>query len=390
MMIERSITPQLLGDLAYFPVVALIGPRQVGKTTLAQAIRPQLGVESVYIDLELTTDREVLQNAESFLKSRADSCVVIDEVQQMPDLFSLLRALVDQNRRPGRFLLLGSASPDLIRQSADSLAGRISYLELSPFSLPEVAQQVTWQEHWFRGGFPAALFADASLHYARWMDNFVATFVERDLRALGYRVAASTLRRLLQMLLTVHGNLLNMSDLSRSMGVSQPTVSDYLDLLEGGFLIRRLQPYFINIGKRLVKSPKLYLRDSGMLHRLARVRSFNDLQGNVLVGASWEGYVIEQLIRTATDTEFYFYRTQAGAECDLFIVRPDGRKACIEIKYADVPALTKGFYASVADLAPDDTVVITPQGQTYTTKEQVLVMSLPAFLSDVWPQWMAV
>nr|WP_281168516.1 ATP-binding protein [Spirosoma spitsbergense] len=340
------------------------------------------------MDLELTTDREVLQNAESFLQGQADKCVIIDEVQQMPVLFSLLRALVDKERMPGRFLLLGSASPDLIRQSANSLAGRISYIELTPFSWPEVQSRVSWQEHWFRGGFPDALFADLPSRTGRWLDNFVATFVERDLRALGYQVAAPTLRRFLQMLLGVHGNLLNMSDLSRSMGISQPTVLAYLDLLEGGFLIRRLQPYFINIGKRLVKSPKLYLRDSGMLHRLARLHSFNDLQTNLLVGASWEGYVVEQLIRTASDTEFYFYRTQAGAECDLFVIRPDGKRACIEIKYADVPVLTKGFYASVADLNPDDKVVIVPQGRTFTTKEGVVVVPLSIFLNEIWPQWM--
>ncbi|MBC8155153.1 MAG: ATP-binding protein [Bacteroidetes bacterium] len=386
-MLNRFITKRLLEDLAFFPIVSLVGPRQVGKTTLAQAIRSELATDSLYLDLELTTDFEVLQNAESYLQSHADRFVIIDEVQRKPDLFPLLRALVDQQRRPGRFLLLGSASPDLIRQSSESLAGRIAYLELTPFSLTEVQPQVNWQDHWFRGGFPEALLTSSVTFSGRWMDNFITTFVERDLRTLGYQVAAPTLARFFQILSSVHGNLLNTSDLSRSMGLSNPTVTAYLDLLEGGFLINRLQPYSVNTTKRLVKSPKLYVRDSGMLHRLARIRSFDELQHHVLIGASWEGYVIEQLRRTAPTAEFYFYRTQAGAECDLFVNLPDGKSACIEIKYADVPNLTRGFYSSVEDLKPNHVCVLVPQGRTYTNKNGVMILSLPAFLNDVWPNW---
>lgn len=386
-MIDRFITPRLLDDLAHTPVCVLVGPRQVGKTTLAQQIRTRLSTESIYLDLELISDVQVLDNAQSFLESHESECLIIDEVQRKPELFSLLRALVDQNRRPGRFLLLGSASPDLIRHSSDSLAGRVSYLELAPFSLSEVHTQISWREHWFRGGFPEPLLATIPQRVGRWIDNFISAFVERDLRPLGYQVGTPTLTRLLQMLTTVHGNLLNMSDLSRSMGVSVPTIGGYLDLLEGGFLIRRLPPYFANVSKRLVKSPKLYIRDSGMLHRLALVRSFDELQTHILLGASWEGYVIEQLRRTAFETDFYFYRTQAGAECDLFVVLPDGRKACIEIKFADVPKLTRGFYESVIDLQPDFRYVVVPQGYTYITSEGVTICPLPVFLQTVWPDW---
>lgn len=386
-MIPRFIQPRLLDDLAHVPVSVLLGPRQVGKTTLAQTIRTQIGKESIYLDLELTTDAEVLDNAESYLSSKADKLVIIDEVQRKPALFPLIRALVDQQRQPGRFLLLGSASPTLIRHSAESLAGRVSYSELAPFSLPEIESQIRWRDHWFNGGFPEPLLMANSARVGRWLDDFVSAFVERDLRPLGYQIGTPTLTRLMQMLTTVHGNLLNISELSRSLGLSSPTISGYLDLLEGGFLIHRLPPYFANVSKRLVKSPKLYIRDSGILHRLARIRLASDLPTHILVGASWEGYVIEQLRRTAYETEFYFYRTQAGAECDLFVILPDGRRACIEIKFSDVPKLTRGFYESVKDLAPDFRYILVPQGRTYTTSENVTVCPLPEFLKTVWPIW---
>lgn len=386
-MIPRFIQPRLLDNIAHVPVCVLLGPRQVGKTTLAQSIRTQLIKESVYLDLELTTDAEILNNAESYLSSQAEKLVIIDEVQRKPDLFPLLRALVDKQRQPGRFLLLGSASPTLIRHSAESLAGRVSYSELAPFSLPEIESQISWLDHWFGGGFPEPLLLENALRAGRWLDDFVSTFVERDLRILGYQVGTATLTRLMQMLTTVHGNTLNINELSRSMGLSNPTISGYLDLLEGGFLIHRLPPYFANVSKRLVKSPKLYIRDSGMLHRLARIRSAADLSTHILAGASWEGYVIEQLRRTAYETEFYFYRTQAGAECDLFVILPDGRRACIEIKFSDVPKLTRGFYESVNDLSPDFRYVLIPQGRSYTTAEGVTVCALPEFLKTVWPTW---
>ena len=387
-MIYRLLEKRLLEDLGYFPVVVLLGPRQVGKTTLAQTIRTQLPTESLYLDLELTTDMELLRNAESFLNSHADTCIILDEVQRKPDLFPLIRALVDQQRRPGRFLLLGSASPDLIKQSSDSLAGRVSYLELTPFALTEIKGEFTWQEHWLKGGFPIPLLTPSNRMAARWINNFIATFVERDLRGLGYQLTAPTLERFLRMLTTVHGNLLNLSDLARSMGQTHPTISHYLDLLEGGFLIHRLQPYFTNLTKRLVKSPKLYIRDSGILHRLARINTTDELQHHILIGASWEGYVIEQLRRTASETEFYFYRTQAGAECDLLVVLPDGRKACIEIKYADVPTLKKGFYVSLEDIGADFAYVITPNSRTYQLDKRITVMSLPNFMEHTWRLWM--
>ncbi len=387
-MIQRGLQERILDDLSFFPVVAIVGPRQVGKTTLARVIQKNMNVNCLYLDLELNTDAEKLQNAESFLRSHADKCVIIDEIQQKPTLFNLLRALIDEDRRPARFIVLGSASPSLIRQSADSLAGRVSYVELTPFSLLEINTIYTQQQHWFKGGFPSSLLASDKFAQ-RWVDNFLTTFVERDLRQLGYQISANTLQKMLTLLASINGNLLNNNDLARSLGITGPTVSHYIDLLEGGFMVHRLPPYFANVSKRLVKSPKVYVRDSGILHRLLRLSSFDGLLGHAIVGASWEGYVIEEICRIAEPTtEFYFYRTQAGAEVDLLIILPNSKKLCVEIKFADVPVLSKGYYQSILDLSPDYQYVIIPQSELYLKNESIKVCGLLPFLTQEWPQLM--
>jgi uncharacterized protein len=384
-MIERQTTAQVLADVEQFPVVALLGPRQAGKTTLAKSLQNRLPKPSLYLDLELSTDLDKLRNAESFLSQHVDKCVILDEVQRMPALFPLLRALVDRQRTPGRFILLGSASPALVRDSSDSLAGRIAFSELAPFSWLEVEGIVKWQEHWFRGGFPDALLVQKNSASIRWLDNFVTTFVERDLRALGYNsITPIVFQRLLMMLASLHGNLLNASDLSRSLGVSQPTVAHYLDILEGAYLIHRLPAWFTNIGKRLVKAPKIYIRDSGILHRVSRIPSFDDLQGHIMVGASWEGYVIEELRRTNPACDLFFYRTHGGAEADLFAILPNGKKLLIEVKYADVPSLSKGFYQCITDLQPDASYVLTPGEGHYERESGLWVYGLRDFLKSVW------
>jgi uncharacterized protein len=382
-MIQRNLTSEITKALTYFPVVGIIGPRQVGKTTLAKQLLSELTRPSIYLDLELDEDIARLGNAQAYLQSHQDKCVVIDEIQLMPRLFALLRALIDQNRVPARFIILGSASPTLIRHSSETLAGRIAYNELAPLSLKEIEPEgISQNDHWFRGGFPNALLAPASDISAMWLRNFTNTFMEKDLRAMGYDISLPTMIKLYRMVAHIHGQLLNMSGLAASLGVSQPTVSKYLNLLEGGFLIHLLQPYYVNLGKRLVKSPKIYFRDTGILHQLAGIANLEALQGNLLLGASWEGYVIEQIRRVAGEAwQYYFYRTQVGAEMDLILISPAGKMTCIEIKYAVSPSLSKGFYQSLEDLKPHFQYVIVPTGTPYFLNEQLKICSLSDFLT---------
>ena len=383
MIIERQITGQILKNLTYFPVVGIVGPRQVGKTTLAKILQEQLNLSSIHLDLELDEDLYKLHNPQAYLQMYADKCVIIDEIQRLPSLFPLLRALIDQDRRPARFIILGSASPEMVRQSSESLAGRIAYSELTPFSLLE-AQTVGIEQskHWFLGGFPSALLAPEIAFSRTWLQNFIYTFMEKDIRLLGYDINIPTMDRLLKMLSHVHSQLLNTSDISRSLGISMPTINKYLDLLEGGFLLRRLQPYFANFGKRLVKTPKIYLRDTGILHSLANISSFDALYGHPLIGASWEGYVIEQIYRCVEyrTWNFYFYRTQAGAEIDLILISPNGKMTCIEIKSTNNPSLSKGFYLSIADLKPQFQYIITPTSERLVNTEGVVICGLLHFL----------
>jgi predicted AAA+ superfamily ATPase len=300
----------------------------------------------------------------------------------MPRFFPLLRALIDQHRVPARFLILGSASPFIIRQSSETLAGRIAYTELDSLSLSEIQSAgISMQEHWFRGGFPNALLAPSDEMTKKWLRNFANTFMEKDLKAMGYEISVQTMSKLYRMVAHVHGQIQNISNLSQALGVSSPMVSKYLDLLEGGFLIHRLQPYFVNVGKRLVKSPKIYFRDSGLLHHLSTIPSFEALQGNQLIGTSWEGYVIEQVRRSLDGSwQFYYYRTAAGAETDLVLISPNGIITYIEIKYATVPSITKGFYQSMEDLKPAHQYIIVPSGSPYFFNDRLKVCSLQDFL----------
>jgi uncharacterized protein len=383
-MIERKIATEVLKNMHYFPAIGIIGPRQVGKTTLAKELQKQLGKPSVYLDLELDEDLIRLQNAQSYLQGHQDKCVIIDEIQLMPRLFPLLRALIDQARVPARFLILGSASPTIIRQSSETLAGRIAYNELAPLSLSEIQpSSISMTEHWFRGGFPNALLAPSDEVAKTWLRNFANTFMEKDLKAMGYEISVQTMSRLYRMLAHVHGQIQNASSLSQALGISSPTVTKYLDLLEGGFLIHRLEPFYVNIGKRLVKSPKIYFRDSGLLHQLSTIPSFEALQGNQLIGASWEGYVIEQIRRSLDESwQFYYYRTVAGAETDFLLISPNGVMTCVEIKYSTAPVITKGFYQSMDDLKPAHQYVIVPSGSSYFFNERLKVCSLEDFLEQ--------
>jgi predicted AAA+ superfamily ATPase len=385
-MIERLLTKKILRDLTWSPIVGLVGSRQVGKTTLVKHLQSQIAKPTLYLDLELQEDWFKLQDAQSYLSGHADKCVIIDEIQVRPELFALLRALVDQKREPARFILLGSAAPHIVKLNTETLAGRIAYHELPPFSLSEIRSLFSQETHWVRGGFPGSLLASEAFISRKWLDDFTETFIHRDLSRLGFNVPAGLLRNMLSMLAHLHGSMFNASGLAASLGVTQPTVNKYIALLEGSFLIRRLPPYFANMGKRLTKSPKLYLRDSGLLHYLFRVFDMERLRGNPAVGASWEGYVIEQIIREAPEfSDFYYYRTQNGAEVDLLMITPSGKKVCIEIKFSVAPVISKGFYQSIEDLQSDFNYVITPSGECFDRSDKLRICPLGIFLEKELP-----
>jgi predicted AAA+ superfamily ATPase len=382
-MLYRFITKQILEDLKFFPIVGIIGPRQVGKTTLAKYVQKELNLETLYLDLELESDRTRLADAETFFKYHQKKCIVIDEVQIEPRLFPLLRALVDIERRPARFILLGSSSPQMVKGSSESLAGRIAYNELTPFSWLEVSENYSLEDHWLKGGFPEAFLAPNMNQTRRWLRTFIETFIYRDLGELGHQVSPVLITKLLEMLSVLNGNILNMSDLARSLGVTQPTIHRYLDILEGGFIINRLQPYFANVTKRIVKAPKIYIRDSGILHNIANINSYDQLLGHPLVGASWEGYVIEQIRRVVGSSwKFYFYRTHKGAETDLVLITPDGKKICVEIKLSNSPSISQGFYITLEDIKPECSFIIIPNGDSYPKENNIWVCNLNDFLRN--------
>ena len=378
----RSLTQRLRRLLQIFPAVGLVGPRQVGKSTLVRELLFGAHESVVYIDLERAADRALLDEPARYLTAAsAGATVVIDEVQTMPALFTALRPIIDADRRPGRFVLLGSASPELLRGAGDSLAGRISYAELPPLTYPEVAATTPWRAHWLRGGYPLALLTDDVEASVEWREAYVQTYVSRELPRLGSVAEVEVMGRLLAMLAAQHGDLLNLSNLARSLGVSQPTARRYVGLLERSYLLRLLRPYHVNVRKRLVKSPKAYLRDSGLLHVLLGVDTYAQLLRHPRVGASYEGYVVEQVLASVGPrTEGYFYRTQAGAEIDLVLRRRDGRLACAEIKFSDAPQLQKGFYHARTDLGPEHAYLIGADVRPCEREPGVSVTDLPGAL----------
>jgi predicted AAA+ superfamily ATPase len=359
-MLNRRLYPIIDHALEQFPAVALLGPRQAGKTTLARTITAGRA-GSLYLDLERPSDLAKLADPELFLSRYAEHLVVLDEIQRRPELFSILRALIDDNRRPGKFLLLGSASPQLLKQASESLAGRISFHELSPFDVSEV--QPTFAElpsFWLRGGYPMSWLAKTDEASAAWRESFIVTHLERDIPAFGIRVPGTTLRRFWQMLAHLHGQMWNASRLASGFGVSAPTVQHYLDILEATYMVRRLPPLHANLGKRLVKSPKIYLRDSGLLHALLGLRNLEDLAGHPVVGASWEGWVLEQIAQLLPSPwQLSFYRTAAGAEIDV-VAEHGNKKIGFEIKFSSAPTLSRGFWSAVDDLGLDRVCVIAP------------------------------
>ncbi len=359
-MIPRQKMPLVRSRLDQFPAVALLGPRQTGKTTLSMLVAEERA--SVYLDLEAFADREKLSDQALFLTAHEDRLVILDEVQRMPDLFQSLRGLIDEGRRrgfrAGRFLLLGSASGDLLRQSGESLAGRIAYVELPPFNLLEVGAEAG-EKLWVRGGFPDSFLAKSDAASAIWRENFISTYLERDIPQLGLRVPAETLRRFWTMLAHGQGGLFNAAHLARGLGVGGATVARYLDLLVDLLLVRRLPPFHANVGKRLVKSPKVYLRDSGIVHALLGLEGRDAVLGHPVAGGSWEGFALETLIGAAPErAKAWFYRTAAGAEIDLVLEMPRGELWAVEIKRGLAPKLERGFHHARQDLGPERSFLV--------------------------------
>jgi uncharacterized protein len=347
-------------------VVALVGPRQAGKTTLARQLVPPDSLN--YFDLEDLTSQSRLDEPMIAL-SNLSGLVVIDEIQRRPDLFPVLRVLSDRVPLPARFLILGSASPDLIRASSESLAGRIETVAISGFSLEEIGAE-NMQQHWLRGGFPLSYLADSEVDSLAWRKNFVQMFLERDLPAWGVRIPAATLLRFWNMLAHYHGQIWNASEPARSLGVSEPTIRRYLDVLEGVFMVRVLQPWYANLKKRQVKAPKIYFRDSGLLHYLLGIRSDLDLFNHPKGGASWEGYVIEEVLKSAMPDESYYWATHNGAELDLLLLK-NGRRIGVECKWVDGPRLTASLHTALEDLELDRLIVIYPGVHPYPLADRI-------------------
>lgn len=363
-MIDRTLYPSIIRAIARNPVVALVGPRQVGKTTLARQIAAQDG-RALYLDLELTSDANKLRDAELYLDGQRDRLVIIDEVQRMPELFPLLRALVDRDRHPGRFLLLGSSSPELMQHTSESLAGRIRYFELSPLCLAETGAEL-FRPLWLRGGYPPSFLAEDDAESMDWRRSSIATYLERDIPQLGIRVPAGQLRRFWTMLAHLHGQQWNASRIAASMGLSAPTIQRYLDILDDTFIVRQLRPYLTNVGKRLVKSPKVYVRDSGLVHALLGIETGEDLAAHPALGASWEGFVVSQILTVMPDGwQAYYYRTGAGAEIDLVLLDRRQALTAVEIKYSSAPQPPKGFRIACDDLNCQRRFIVYPGSERY-------------------------
>ena len=399
--IARVLLQSATRQLGFSPAVALLGPRQVGKTTLARTIAAAYP-GAVSLDLQLASDRSKLADGSGFLQANRDRLVILDEVQYLPQVFAQLRPEIDAQRRPGRFLLLGSASGRLLQQSSESLAGRASYLELTPLLVSEVlgppdagpgseAQPVllTLQKLWLRGGFPVSYTAPTDALSFGWRTDFIATFLNRDIREIGVNVPAQTLHRFWRMVAHLHGQLFNASSIAASLGgISHSTVSRYLDSLVDTMMLRRLEPHFVNVGKRLVKSPKVYVRDCGLLHALLNIPDINGLIGHPIAGHSWEGLMVEQICALVPKgVDLGFYRTAAGAEIDL-VVEWGNKKLGFEIKFSSAPKVSKGFWLACQDLGLDHAYVLAPvtagwplQAASRCTVDVIAPLQLPWALS---------
>jgi len=383
-MIERRKIKDIAELLASAPAVAILGPRQVGKTTLALNLAEER--PSIYLDLQSEADRVKLSDPGFYLRQHSDKLVILDEIHRTPGLFAELRGIIDEQRRAGRkagqFLLLGSASIDLLRQSGESLAGRIAYAELQPFDVLEAGQGAL-DPLWLRGGYPDSFLAETDRQSHQWRRDFIRTYLERDIPEFGPRVPTERLRRFWTMLAHLHGGLLNASQLARNLDVDSKTVATYLDLLVDLLLVRKLPPWHANIGKRMVKSPKVYLRDSGLMHALLQIQTLDDLVAHPKLGDSWEGFVIENIASALSGrVDPHFYRTSAGAEVDMILDMPDGLWA-IEIKRSPTPRLNKGFHIACDDLKPKRRIVVHSGAEGFRLEQGVEALPLAQLMQEL-------
>jgi uncharacterized protein len=383
---EEAFAIELLDQM---PAIVLLGARQIGKTTLAHNLVSRLGKPTLYLDLERPSDMDRLREPELALEELRDTCVMIDEVQRMPSLFPILRGMIDRYRLPGRFVLLGSALPTVAQRAAESLAGRAAYVNIGGILRTEVGEAVPIREHWFRGGFPDALLAKSGRQWANWMRAYMQAILERDLPMLDLPANPAITRKLLIMLAHRNGAPIHMAELGRDMELSAPTVARYIDTLERAFLIRRLTPWHANLGKRLVKTPKLYLRDSGMLHYLLGTKDMAELEaGHPALGASWEGFAMEQILTAIGhhgEIETHFYRTQDGSEMDLVLAKGGKPIASVEMKYGLTPRLTKGGTQAITTLQTPLNFIVNPSQEDYPQKANLRVVGLDIFLRKYLP-----
>lgn len=388
-MIKRNTTLEIAQLLDEFPAVGVLGPRQVGKTTLAQELADTMSPQPVYLDLESPRDRAKLSEPEAYFELHQHQLIILDEIQRIPELFSILRGVIDRRRRQGQktgqFLILGSASLDLLKQSSESLAGRIAYRELSGFNVSEVEVTPAARDQlWLRGGFPDSFLAKSDAASLRWRLNFINTYLEREVPQFGPRIPAVTLRRLWTMLAHSQGGQLNVAALGANLDIAAPTAKRYIELLEDLLLIRTLRPWSGNVGKRLVRTPKVYIRDSGLTHALLNLTSMDDLLGHPVVGASWEGFVIENLLSVLPPgLTPWFYRTSAGAEIDLVIEKNSQQRYAIEIKRSQAPSVSKGFYLGCEDLQATKQFVVYSGTERFPISKNVTALSLLEMMSEI-------
>lgn len=389
-MIVRKIKNDIIELLEEFPAVAVLGPRQVGKTTLAEEIAESMNSESIYLDLESPADRAKLNEAESYFELHKGKLIILDEIQRVPELFAILRGVIDRRRkagyRTGQFLILGSASLDLLKQASETLAGRIAYKDLSGFTSAEINHEDPngQDKLWLRGGFPDSFLARTDEASLRWRMNFISTYLERDVPQLGPRIPAVTLRRLWTMLAHNQGGQVNVLQLGANLDVTVTTAKRYLDLLEDLLLIRTLRPWSGNIGKRLVKSPKVYVRDSGIVHALLNLKTLDDILSHPVLGSSWEGFVMENLLSCLPiGVTPWFYRTSAGAEIDLVIELGPKKVYAIEIKRSMTPIASRGFYLGSEDIKAEKRFIVYPGIESFPASKDVTVLSLTDMMNII-------